>query len=147
MPTGLRKRVCLPCVGLAAAMVLGVVAPYVRGADPGCEAEMKQNAVATAMMEVKSCARDDAKRHMLGQELAKAMVIQQMASATCSDEKCKMMLSSDPDLTHLVADAKAILSDKAQMAKLQHQVMSDPKQMQAVIIQALAVESTAPAKQ
>ena len=99
------------------------------------------------MMEVKSCAKDDAKRDMLRQEFAKAIVIQQMATATCNDEKCKVMLSSDPDLTRLAADAKAILSDKAQMERLQQQVMSDPKQMQAVIIQALAAESIAPAKQ
>lgn len=72
------------------------------------------------------------------------MIIQKMAMATCSDEKCRLMLTSDPDLMRLATEAKALLADRRQMESMQKKVLSDPTLMQAVIIQALAAESAVP---
>jgi hypothetical protein len=88
------------------------------------------------MDKMKMMAADQAQAQQMTADMAKMMVMDHMAMQMAMDPKFKdmaMQTMNDENVKKVHDDAKAMADDPAQMAKMQQDVMADPKSMQMVM--------------
>ena len=96
------------------------------------------------MDKMKMMAADPAQAQHMTADLAQMMVMDHMAMQMAMDPKFKEMSAqsmSDGGMKKVHDDAKMMADDPAQRAKMQQQVMSDPKLMQIVMHMAAQMAS------
>lgn len=88
------------------------------------------------MDKMKMMAADPAQAQQMTMDLANLMVMDHMAMQMAMDPMFKQMAMqamSDPSVKKVHDDAKKLAQDPAQMAKMQQEIMADPKAMQMVM--------------
>jgi hypothetical protein len=88
------------------------------------------------MDKMKMMAADQAQAHEMAAEMARLMVMDHMAMQIAMDPKFKQMSMqsmSDPNMKMVHDDAKKMADDPALMAKMQQEIMSDPRDMRFVM--------------
>lgn len=123
---------------VAAALALAVCAVGPRAAVLAEErmADEHMKMATEHMDKMKMMAGDQNQAMQMTSDMAKMMVIDHMAMQMAMDPKFKQMsmqAMSDANMKKVHDDAKKMAEDPAQMAKMQQEVMADPKMMQMVM--------------
>jgi hypothetical protein len=123
---------------VAAALTLAICAVGTRTAVWAQEkmADDHMKMAADHMDKMKMMAADQSQSMQMTTDMAKMMVMDKMASQMAMDPKFKQMSMqsmSDANMKKVHDDAKKMADDPAQMAKMQREIMADPKMMQMVM--------------
>ena len=118
----------------ALAVCLIASSPAVRAEEKMADDHMKM--AADHMDKMKMMAADQSQSMQMADDMARMMVMDGMAKKMAMDPKFKQMsmqAMADANMKKVHDDAKKMAEDPAQMAKMQHEIMADPKMMQMVM--------------